>query len=71
MENLYEVLDKAGLSEEMCAKSKKLYQIRSILINKYINLMDREECCADLDFISLDTYHRRLREGLKRIKKYL
>lgn len=71
MDNLEEILDKAGLSEEMCAKSRKLFQIRTILINKYINLMNREETCAELDFISLNTYHRRLKEGLKRINKYI
>lgn len=76
MDNLYEILDKVGLSEEMSDKSKKLKQIRYILINKYINLMDREENCNDLynrglDYISLNTYHRRLTEGLKRIKKYI
>ena len=71
MENLYEILDNAGLDEKICSKSKKLCQIRTILINKYINLMSREESCAELDFISLNTYHRRLSEGLKRISKYL
>lgn len=71
MDNLLDILDKAGLGEEMCRKSKKLYQIRTILINKYINLMSREETCAELDFISLGTYHSRLNEGLKRIRKYL
>ena len=41
-EELIEILDKVGLDEEHCKKSKKLYQIRVILINKYINLMSRE-----------------------------
>ena len=71
MDNLYEILDKAGLDEEHCRKSKKLRQIRTILINKYINLMSREETCTELDFISLKTYHRRLNEGLLRIKKFI
>lgn len=71
MDNLMEILDKAGLDEERCKKSKKLRQIRTILINKYINLMSREETCAELDFISLKTYHRRLNEGLLRIKKFI
>lgn len=70
-EELYEILDKAGLDEERCLRSKKLYQIRTILINKYINMMSREETCAELDFISLGTYHSRLNEGLKRIRKYI
>lgn len=70
-EELYEILDKAGLDEERCLRSKKLYQIRTILINKYINMMSREETCAELDFISLGTYHARLNEGLKRIRKYI
>ena len=70
-EELYEILDKAGLDEEHCLRSKKLYQIRTILINKYINMMSREETCAELDFISLSTYHARLNEGLKRIRKYI
>ena len=71
MDNLMEILDKAGLDEERCKKSKKLRQIRTILINKYINLMSREETCAELDFISHKTYHRRLNEGLLRIKKFI
>ena len=71
MDNLLEILDKAGLDESHCSKSKKLYQIRVILINKYINLMSREETCAELDFISLGTYNNRLNEGLKRIRKFI
>lgn len=71
MDNLLEILDKAGLDEVTCSKSRKLHQVRTILINKYINLMSREETCAELDFISLGTYHSRLQEGLKRIRKYL
>lgn len=70
-ENLLEILDKAGLTEEICSKSKKLHQIRTILINKYIYEMSREETCAELDFISLRTYTNRLNDGLKRIRKYL
>lgn len=70
-DNLYDILDKAGLSEEYCFKSKKLMQIRTILINKYIYEMTREETCAELDFISLKTYNNRLNDGLKRIRKYL
>ena len=70
-EDLLVILDKVGLDEEHCKKSKKLYQIRVILINKYINLMSREETCAELDFISLGTYHSRLNEGLRRISKYI
>ena len=71
MDNLLEVLDKAGLDEGHCKKSKKLYQVRTILIDKYIYLMSREEICADLDFISLKTYHRRLNEGLSRLQKFI
>ena len=74
--DLYKALDKAGLTEENCEKSKKLKQIRIILIDKYLNMMDREEICLDLfnngfEYISLNTYHRRLKEGLKRIEKYI
>lgn len=69
--DLLEILDKAGLTEEICRKSKKLYQMRTILINKYIYEMSREETCAELDFISLRTYNNRLNDGLKRIRKYL
>lgn len=76
MDDLYNILDISGLSEELCGKSKKLKQIRHILINKYIHLMDREENCNDLfkrglGYISLNTYHRRLTEGLKRIGKHI
>ena len=70
-ENLLEILDKAGLTEEICRKSKKLRQVRTIFINKYIYEMSREETCAELDFISLRTYNNRLSDGLNRIRKYL
>ena len=70
-DDLLSLLDKAGLDEERCRKSKKLRQIRVIMINKYINMMSREETCAELDFISLRTYHRRLNAGLSRISKYM
>ena len=70
-ETLLEILDEAGLTKEICQKSKKLYQMRTILINKYIYEMSREETCAELDFISLRTYNNRLSDGLKRIRKYL
>lgn len=70
-DRLYEVMDKAGLSEDICKKSKKLYQVRTVLINKYIYEMSREETCAELDFISLRTYTNRLNDGLKRIRKFL
>ncbi len=70
-DDLLSILDKAGLDEERCKKSKKLREIRTILINKYINLMSREETCAELDFISLRTYHRRLNAGLQRIQKFI
>ena len=70
-EDLLVILDKAGLDEEHCRKSKKLYQIRVILINKYINLMSRIETCIELDDMSYGTYHNRLNEGLRRISKYI
>jgi len=74
--DLYKILDEAGLSEEDCKKSKKLKQMRIILIDKYEKDMDREEICADIfsygmDYISLSTYHRRLNKALNKIKKYI
>jgi hypothetical protein len=71
MDILLEILDKAGLDEEHCKKSKKLYEMRTILIDKYVYLMSREEICYDLDDISWRTYHRRLNEALLRIKKFI
>ena len=71
MDVLLKILDKAGLDEEHCKKSKKLYEMRTILIDKYIYLMSREEICYDLDDMSLRTYHRRLNDALLRIKKFI
>ena len=71
MDTLLKILDKAGLDDEHCKKSKRLYQMRTILIDKYIYLMSREEICCELDDISWRTYHRRLNEALMRIKKYI
>jgi uncharacterized secreted protein with C-terminal beta-propeller domain len=71
MDILLEILDKAGLDEEHCKKSKKLYEMRTILIDKYVYLMSREEICYDLDDMSWRTYHRRLNEALLRIKKFI
>lgn len=70
-DNLYDVLDKAGLTEEVSKKSKKVRQMRTIVINKYIHEMSREETCAELDFISLKTYNNRLNDALKRMRKFL
>lgn len=70
-EDLIEILDKAGLDEEHCKKSQELYEIRTILINRYIYLMKREETCADLHFMALRTYHRRLNKGLARISRFV
>ena len=70
-DNLYDVLDKAGLTEEVSQKSKKVRQMRTIVINKYIHEMSREETCAELDFISLKTYNNRLNDALKRMRKFL
>ena len=71
MDILLEILDKAGLDEEHCKKSKKLYEMRTILIDKYVYLMSREEICYDLDDMSWRTYHRRLNDALLRIKKFI
>jgi hypothetical protein len=70
-DDLLSILDKAGLDEERCKKSKELRQIRVILIDSYINLMKREEICAELEFMSLRTYHRRLNVGLAKISKVI
>ena len=70
-EDLLSILDKAGLDEEHCKKSKKLRQIRTILINRYIYMMRREETCAELEFMSLRTYHRNLNVGLAKISRFI
>lgn len=70
-DDLLSILDKAGLDEEHCNKSKKLRQIRIILINRYTNMMLREETCAELEFMSLRTYHRRLNAGLAKISRFV
>ena len=41
--DLYKILDEAGLSEELCKKSKKLKLIRIILIDKY-NVKSTKHC---------------------------
>lgn len=55
-EEFLEMLGKTKLSEENSSRSKKLRMMRTILIDKYINKMSREEICAELNFISLSTY---------------
>ena len=75
--DLYKILDGAGLDEETCNKCMKYKQMRIILIDNYlIRGMTREEICADIYnqtgiYISLNTYHRRYNEALKKIKKKL
>jgi hypothetical protein len=67
-EDLMELLDKIGLDEEHCRKSRRLYQMRVILIDKYLYGMSREETCIDLnDEISIGTYNNRLNEALLRL----
>lgn len=68
-DDLLSLLDKVGLDEERCKKSKRLRQIRIILIDRYTELMKREEVCSELEFMSLRTYHRRLNVGLARLSK--
>jgi hypothetical protein len=59
------MLENTKLSKANVKRSKKLYIMRTILIDKYINRMSREEICAELDFISLSTYTDYLREAKK------
>ena len=70
-EEFLEMLGKTKLSEENSSRSKKLRMMRTILIDKYINKMSREEICAELNFISLSTYTTYLREAKKVIKSHL
>ena len=60
-----EMLETTKLSKANSKRSKKLLIMRTILIDKYINRMSREEICAELDFISLSTYTDYLREAKK------
>ena len=60
-----EKLEETKLSKANSKRSKKLYVMRKILIDKYINKMSREEICAELDFISLRTYTNYLGEAKK------
>ena len=71
MDTLLKILDEAGLDEEHCKKSKRLYQMRTILIDKYVYLMSREEICRELDDMTWRTYHRRLNDALMRIRKFI
>lgn len=60
---LLKQLERTKLSKSNAMRSKKLSMMRKILIDKYINKMNREEICAELDFISLSTYTNYLREA--------
>lgn len=63
-----EKLEETKLSKANSKRSKKLFIMRKILIDKYINKMSREEICAELDFISLSTYTAYLGEAKKVIE---
>lgn len=63
-----EKLENTKLSKANSHRSRKLKIMRTILIDKYINKMNREEICAELDFISLTTYTNYLREAKKIIE---
>lgn len=63
-----EMLETTKLSKANVRRSKKLNIMRTILVDKYINKMNREEICAELDFISLTTYTNYLREAKKIIE---
>ena len=77
-DNIMELLDRAGLTKELSYKSKKIYQMRTILICKYIHCMNREESCLfmyeereDYGYISLRTYTNILNKALARLNKIL
>ena len=65
-----EMLETTKLSKANSKRSKKLFIMRTILIDKYINRMSREEICAELDFISLSTYTDYLKEAKKVITSH-
>ena len=65
-----EKLEETKLSKANSKRSKKLFIMRKILIDKYINKMSREEICAELDFISLSTYTDYLKEAKKVIESH-
>lgn len=69
--DMYEILEKAGLTEEIAACSRKVRMMRNLLIYRYVYQMNREEVCAKLDFISLRTYNNVLTKALDKIGKYI
>lgn len=69
--DMYEILEKAGLTEEIAACSRKVRTMRNLLIYRYVYQMNREEVCAKLDFISLRTYNNVLTKALDKIGKYI
>lgn len=69
--DIYDILEKAGLTEEIAACSRKIRMMRNLLIYRYVYQMNREEVCAKLDFISLRTYNNILTKALAKIGKYI
>lgn len=68
---LLDLLDQAGLTEEIAERSEKVYMMRMIIIDRYMHYMSREEICAQLSNISLGTFDRLLDIALDKIYKVL
>lgn len=77
-EDILNLLNKAGLNEELAEQSKEIFFLRNSIICKYINYMTREESCVymynarpDYGYISIKTYSRKLIKAELRLSKYL
>lgn len=57
-------LEQTILTEDNAKRSKKIKYMRTIIIDKYIYNMSREEICSECDFISLRTYTKYLHKAL-------
>lgn len=70
LETLEDILDCANLTEENAQKSKKINYMRTIILDKYIYEMNRNEICIELD-ISWKTYDRYYAKALQKLNKFI
>lgn len=65
-----EMLDKCGLDEENCKKSKKLKQMRDAIYYFYYLECTVEECCCNMEYISRKTFNNIKNKALYKIGEY-
>ena len=67
---ILEMLDKCGLDEENCKKSKRLKQMRDAIYYFYYLECTVEECCCNMEYISIKTFNNIKNKALYKIGEY-